>query len=68
MTQRTVLRFRLSEKEIFLLRLRYENDLTFEKISLRTGKAASGLHRIISVIHSKLALCIRQTLRLEEIA
>ncbi|MCK4998887.1 MAG: sigma-70 family RNA polymerase sigma factor [Anaerohalosphaera sp.] len=59
---------KLPEKEMFLLKLRYENDMTFQKISLRTGKTPPSIHRVMSTIHSKLALCIRRTLRLEEIA
>ena len=59
---------KLSGKELLLLKLRYENDMTFQKMSLRTGKNPSALHRIMATIHSRLALCIRHTLRLEEIA
>lgn len=58
----------LSKNERVLLKLRYENDMTFQKMSLRTGKHSSALHRIMAAVHSKLALCIRRTLRLEEIA
>lgn len=59
---------KLPEKEVFLLKLRYEDSLSFQKISLRTGTPPSGIHRLMSVIHSKLALCIRRTLHLEGIA
>ena len=59
---------KLGTKEQLLLKLRYESDLTFQKISDRTGKSASAIHQLIANIHSKLALCIRRTLRLEEIA
>ncbi len=57
---------KLSEKEQFLLKLRYESDLTFQKISARIGKTAPAIHRIMANIHSKLALCIRRTLRMED--
>ena len=57
---------KLPEKEQFLLKLRYERDLTLQKISAMIGKTAPGIHRIIASIHSKLALCIRRTLRMED--
>jgi RNA polymerase sigma-70 factor, ECF subfamily len=57
---------KLSERDISLLKLRYENDMTFKKIAHRVGKSAPAIHRVMTVIHSKLALCIRRTLRLEE--
>lgn len=59
---------KLGDKEQFLLKLRYESDLTFQKISDRTGKTASAIHQLMAKIHTKLALCIRRTLHLEEIA
>lgn len=58
---------KLGDKERFLLKLRYESDLTFQKISDRTGKTASAIHQLMSKIHTKLAFCIRHALRLEEI-
>lgn len=59
---------KLSGKEIVLLKFRYEDDMTFQKMSDRTGKHLTAIQRLMTSIHSKLALCIRHTLRLEEIA
>ena len=58
---------KLSHNEIFFLKLRYENDMTFQKISSILGKTPPAIYHIMSVIHSKLALCVRRVLRLEEI-
>jgi RNA polymerase sigma-70 factor, ECF subfamily len=58
----------LSEKETAMLQLRYEDDMSFQKMSLRIGKTSPSIHRILVLIHSKLALCVRRTLRLEETA
>jgi RNA polymerase sigma-70 factor (ECF subfamily) len=56
---------KLSEKEQNLLKMRYEMDLTFQKMAQRIGKTAPALHRIMAIIHSRLALCIRRVLREE---
>ena len=45
---------KLSGKERDLLKMRYSEDLSFQKMSLRIGKTASALYRIMAVIHSKL--------------
>ena len=58
---------KLSLKEIGFLKQRYENDLTLTKIAARTGISFQGVHKAISVIHSKLVRCIRTHLRQEEI-
>lgn len=59
---------RLREKDVLLLKLRYENDMTYKAISSRTGKSPVVIHRMMSAIHASLATCIRRTLRLEDIA
>ncbi len=59
---------KLPEKDVDLLKLRYENDMTLQKISMSMGKSTPSIHRLMAAIHSKLALCIRRTLRLEEMA
>ena len=59
---------KLSENEKYLLKMRYESDLTYQKIALRVGKTPPALHRTMSVIHSKLAICIRRAIRQEEVA
>lgn len=59
---------KLSEKETVLLKMRYESNMTFQKMSTRTGKTPPAIHRIMAGIHSRLALCIRRVLRMEEIA
>jgi RNA polymerase sigma-70 factor (ECF subfamily) len=59
---------KLSDNEKSLLKMRYENDLTFQKIASRVGKTAPALHRQMSIIHSRLAICIRHILRQEGIA
>jgi RNA polymerase sigma-70 factor (ECF subfamily) len=56
---------KLSEKQQVLLKMRYQADMTFQKIAARTGKTAPAIHRIMSLIHSNLALCVRRTLKLE---
>ena len=57
---------KLSEQEAFLLKLRYEHELSFRKISSRVGKSAVAIHRTMKIILSKLSLCVRHNLRLEE--
>lgn len=57
---------KLTLKEIGFLKQRYEHDLTLTKIAARTGISFQGVHKAISVIHSKLVRCIRATLRQEE--
>jgi len=59
---------KLSLKEIGFLKHRYEDDLTLTKIASRTGISLQGVHKAISIIHSKLVRCIRTSLRLEETA
>ncbi len=57
---------KLTMKEVGFLKQRYENDLTLTKIASRTGISIQGVHKAISIIHSKLVRCIRTSLRLEE--
>lgn len=57
---------KLTRKEIGFLKQRYEDDLTLTKIASRTGISFQGVHKAISIIHSKLVRCIRTSLRLEE--
>ena len=57
---------KLSEQESFLLKLRYEHELSFRKISSRVGKSSVAIHRSMKIIISKLSLCVRHSLRLEE--
>ena len=57
---------KLSSNENNMLKLRYNEELTFKQISLRVGKTPPAIHRIISNIHSKLAICLRRSLRLGE--
>ncbi len=56
---------KLSDKQQLLLKMRYQADMTFQKIAARVGKTAPAIHRIMSRIHSNLALCVRRTLKLE---
>lgn len=58
---------KLSGKEKDLLKMRYTEDLSFQKMSLRIGKTSPALYRIMAIIHSKLALCVRHLLGQEEI-
>lgn len=58
---------KLPEKERDLLKMRYELDLSFRKMSQRIGKTSPAIHRTMSIILSKLTLCIRQSLRQEGI-
>ncbi|MBN2592829.1 MAG: sigma-70 family RNA polymerase sigma factor [Sedimentisphaerales bacterium] len=57
---------KLTLKEIDYLKQRYEYDLTLTKIAARTGISFQGVHKAISVIHTKLVRCIRATLRQEK--
>ncbi len=57
---------KLRMKEKYLLKLRYEMNLTFQKIAEQMGISPQGIHRIISHIHARLAQCVRLTLHLEE--
>ena len=57
---------KLPEKDAYLLKLRYEGEMTFKNISLDVGKTAPTVHRLMALIHSKLALCVRRTLYIEE--
>ena len=57
---------KLSEQESFLLNLRYEHELSFRKMSSRVGKSSVSIHRSMKIILSKLSLCVRHNLRLEE--
>ena len=43
-----------------LLKMRYESDLTFEKIAAQFGLSASGICRAISRVHLKLTQCLRK--------
>ena len=56
---------KLPEKEKDLLRMRYELDLSFHKISQRVGKTSPAIHRTMSIILSKLTICIKNGLRQE---
>jgi RNA polymerase sigma-70 factor (ECF subfamily) len=58
---------KLTKNEIDLLKMRYAEDLSFQKMSLRIGKTSPALYRVMAIIHSKLALCIRRFLYQEGI-
>ena len=57
---------KLSSKDKRLLSLRYEMDMTYQKMADCVGSTPQGIHRVLSFIHGRLAQCIRLTLRLEE--
>jgi len=50
---------KLSSKELKLLRLRYENDLTFRKIASIYGYSHQAICKAISLIHARLVQCVR---------
>ena len=50
---------KLSPKERKLLRLRYEDDLTFRKIGSIFGYSHQAVCRAMSLIHARLVLCVR---------
>jgi len=52
---------KLSGKEKILLKLRYEQDQTLKAISCRVGVTAQAVYKAISLIHVRLAKCIRLT-------
>jgi RNA polymerase sigma-70 factor (ECF subfamily) len=58
---------KLSKNEKNLLKMRYEQDLSFQKMALRVGKTSPAVFRIMAIIHSRLALCIRGVMRGEVI-
>ena len=53
---------KLSEKELALLRMRYQNDFSFKKIALKIGISKQSVYRSISRIHAKLVKCIKYAL------
>ncbi len=53
---------KLSSNEKVLLKLRYEQDQTFKAISLRIGRSTQAVYKAISLIHVRLARCIKLTL------
>jgi len=55
---------KLSDKEKKLLRLRYEQDQTFEHIAGQYSLSIPAIYKALSRIHASLAKCIRLTLRL----
>ncbi len=57
---------KLSMKDAKFLKLRYENDLSLQKIATRTGITFQAVHKSISVIHARLVRCVRLTMRREE--
>ncbi|HOT73858.1 MAG TPA: sigma-70 family RNA polymerase sigma factor [Anaerohalosphaeraceae bacterium] len=57
----------LSKHEVLLLKMRYENEMTFQRISEQIGKTPAAIHRIMAGIHSRLALCVRRGLRAEQV-
>ncbi len=50
---------KLSSKELKLLRLRYEDDLTFRKIASIFGYSHQAVCRAMSLIHARLVQCVR---------
>ena len=56
---------KLANNEKSLLKLRYKDELTLKQISLRISKKPPSIHRIISNIHAKLAICFRRNIRCE---
>jgi RNA polymerase sigma-70 factor (ECF subfamily) len=58
---------KLSDKEKKLLRLRYEQDLTFEHIARQFRLSIPAIYKALSRIHASLAKCVRLTLRLREV-
>ena len=56
---------KLSKCEKDLLKMRYEYDLTFQKISERIGRSAQGIYKTVGRIHARLVQCIRRTLAAE---
>ena len=55
---------KLSEKELALLNMRYQEDFSFKKMALTIGISKQSVYRSISRIHAKLVKCIKYTLRM----
>lgn len=49
----------LSDKEIYLLRMRYHLDFSFKKMALQVGISKQSVYRAVSRIHAKLVKCMR---------
>ena len=53
---------RLTDKELGLLNMRYQKDLSFKKMALKMGISKQSVYRSISRIHAKLIKCIKYSL------
>ena len=53
---------KLSEKELGLINMRYQQDCSFKKMALKRGISKQSVYRAISRIHAKLVKCIKYTL------
>ena len=56
---------KLSAKEGNLLKMRYEQDLSFHKIASSVGLSGPAVFKAISQIHCKLMRCVKRTLLAE---
>ncbi len=50
---------KLSSKELRILRLRYEDDMTFRQIASIYGYSHQAVCKAVSLIHARLAQCVR---------
>ncbi len=57
---------KLTQKEVDFLKLRYGCDLTLKRIAERTGITIPAVHKAISLIHNRLARCVRLSLYQDE--
>ena len=55
----------LSSKESNLLKMRYEQDLSFRKIASSVGLTSTSVFKAISQVHCKLMRCVKRTLFVE---
>jgi RNA polymerase sigma-70 factor (ECF subfamily) len=54
---------KLHQKEKSMLKMRYEDNLTFEGIAGRVGVSVPAVYKALSRVHTRLARCILVTLR-----
>ncbi|MCP4582127.1 MAG: sigma-70 family RNA polymerase sigma factor [candidate division Zixibacteria bacterium] len=59
---------KLTGKEIDFIKMRYQEDLSFQKIASSVGLSVSGVFKAVSQVHYKLILCMRRSRVLDEVS
>ena len=58
---------KLESADLEILKMRYYKELSMKKIAEILGRSKTGIYHTMARIHNLLAVCIKQTMRMEEV-